>query len=183
MSDLGEISEAIASTLQNVLDCNCAHCDGRPLVPSVAKKIRDAWERRLVLVSSAIGQEGVKPDNGITREAVHALRILARATEPLQGIVFQQALGIDERSVKALMRSLRDEWLLPLTATRQKPFGYGIATTTDQLLEWGRITRAQAISELAVWYRVYRANAPELAGQQSLDFVSQISTELQEAIG
>lgn len=120
--------------------------------------------------------------SAISREAVHALRMLARSREPIQGAEFQRVLSIDERSVKALMRELRDEWLLPVCGTRQRPFGYFIAATTEQFLEWMRTTRSQAISELATAHRLFKTNFPELAGQGSFDFIQTVSTELQEAI-
>jgi len=170
MNELRQVSEAIESVLENALNCDCQYCDSKPIIPQAAAKIRAAWERRLLTHGE------------ISREAVHALRILARADEPVLGFVFDRLLHINERRRKRLMRELRDEWLLPLCGTRQNPKGYYIATTLEQLLEWGRVTRSQAISELAGWYRVFRANAPDLAGQQSLDFVTQVSGELQEAI-
>jgi hypothetical protein len=187
MNNFRHISTAIESALQNVLDCDCAHCDTLPVVPATAAKILTAWERRLVLISSASGEEGVSlpdsrlpsPDSrakrDITREAVHALRMLARATDPVQGAVFQHVLGIDERSVKALMRELRNEWLLPVCATRQRPFGYFVAATIDQLNDWFQTTLNQALSEIVTAYKVRRANFPEYAGQQPLDFANEIS--------
>ena len=187
------ISGAIERALQNVLDCDCAYCDDKPVIPAIARKILDAWERQLVLMSSPSGEEGVAlpesevpagsdRNSGITRDAVHALRMLARANEPIQGAVFQSVLGLNERAVKALMRELRDEWLLPVCATRQRPFGYFIAATLDQLNDWFQTTLNQALSEIATAYRVRRANFPEFSGQQPLDFANEISANLSAAI-
>src|SRR5688572_6682422 len=115
MNDFRQISTAIERALQNVLDCDCAYCDDKPIIPAIARKILDAWERQLVLMSSPSGEEGVqiqgsgvkgqgselpqtvvpegKPvtrhPSSITQQAVHALRMLARANEPIQGAVFQ----------------------------------------------------------------------------------------------
>jgi len=181
MNEPRQISEIVEGALQGVLDCNCSWCDVRPPRAAAANRVRDAWERRLTLTFSAYGEEGVKQPP-VSREAAHALRMLARSVEPIPGAEFDRVLGLDDRKRKELMRELRNEWLLPVCATRTKPFGYYVATTLEQLLEWGRVTRSQAVNELAVWYRVLRANAPELAGQQSIEFIDQISTELTEAI-
>jgi hypothetical protein len=182
MTDLLQISEATESALENVLDCDCRHCDERPLVSAVVKKILAGWERRLVLTVSASGQQGLRMDAGVTHETVHALRILARANEPVQGAVFERLLSLNERSVKGLMKQISEEWLIPVIATRKPPYGYFVAASAAEYLEWERVMRSQAISMLARCRRLFKANFPELAGQEHFDFIRQVSSELQEAI-
>lgn len=113
-----------------------------------------------------------------------AARMLSRSslTEPVMGAVLMAHLNADARKVKQLMRTLRDDWLLPVCASREEPYGYYIAGSLDELSSWARTSRAQAISTLATMYRLLRANMPALAGQQQLDFVEQVSRELEEAI-
>jgi hypothetical protein len=120
----------------------------------------------------------------IDRAMLNAARSLANATAetPIPGEILQAHLRCDRRGLSDLMKRLRDEWLLPAIASRRNPKGYFIALNATQLLEWNRVTRAQALSELATSYRLVRANHPLLAGQQPLEFISQISTELTEAI-
>ncbi len=117
-------------------------------------------------------------------------RLLVPATSatPLPGSRIAARLGFnpqsdsDVRKVKGLAKRLRDEWRLPTCARREAPAGYYFAASPDEFLSWMRTTRAQAISELATAYHLFRANFPELAGQQTLEFVNGVSEELQEAI-
>lgn len=95
----------------------------------------------------------------------------------------ESLLGIDDRQVKRTAKRLKDEWLLPVIGRREKPYGYHFAASMEELLAGSRTTRAQAISELATDYRLLKANSPIFAGQFSLiNFVTDVSTELQEAI-
>jgi hypothetical protein len=106
--------------------------------------------------------------------------ILGEALASLTGAEGESALQL--RFVKRLAQRLRKEWHLPVCGRRETPFGYFIAANADEFLDWMRTTRAQAISELATAYHLFTSNFPQLAGQQSLDFVNTVSTELQEAI-
>jgi hypothetical protein len=170
MKPFTPINDMIAGALRDVLKCECDFCLYRTINQDLANRALEAFQRRL------LSNQDCAPG------AIHALKMLVRAEEPIQGAVFDNVLRIDDRARKEIMRSLRDEWLLPVCATRQRPFGYFIAATAEQFLEWLRVTRSQAISELATAHKLFRTNFPELAGQQSLDFINTVSTELQEAI-
>jgi hypothetical protein len=113
-----------------------------------------------------------------------AARMLSRSSleDPVMGAVLAAHLNRDARQVKQLMRTLRDDWLLPVSASREEPYGYYIAASLEELSAWARTSRAQAISTLATIYRLLKANMPALAGQQELDFIQQVSSELEEAI-
>jgi hypothetical protein len=106
----------------------------------------------------------------------------ATSENPLLGEALKSLLVLPSREVKRTAKRLRDEWHLPVIASREKPKGYFFATNAEEFLAWMRTTRSQAISELATAYQLFRDNFPELAGQQPLDFVDTVSTELQEAI-
>jgi hypothetical protein len=106
----------------------------------------------------------------------------ATAEHPLPGDALLSLLVLSARDLKGLAKRLRDEWRIAVIGSRQPPYGYFIASTAEEFLAWGRVTRSQAISELATYYGLFKANFPELAGQQSLDFVNTVSAELQEAI-
>lgn len=108
--------------------------------------------------------------------------ISARALAPIQGEAIAELLSVSDREVKKLAARLCDEWAFPVIATRKPPYGYFVAESAEELLEWGRVTRGQAIAMLARFYHLFKTNFPALAGQESLPFVEQISTELQEAI-
>ena len=101
---------------------------------------------------------------------------------PMPGDALVRLLVRNARDVKDTAKRLRDEWHLPVIGSRKGSKGYFIAATAGEFLEWGRVTRSQAVSELATYYRLFKANFPELDGQQPLDFVDNVSTELQEAI-
>jgi hypothetical protein len=164
------VNDLIAGALRGALDCDCPFCAHLEVNPVLADRALEAFQRRL------LSKQDCAP------QVIHALKMLVRARHPLQGVVFEDGLSIDARERKAIMRQLRDGWLLPVCATRQRPFGYFIAETPAEFLEWQRVTRSQAIAELATAHKVFKANFPELAGQQSLAFIDQVSTELQEAI-
>lgn len=149
----------------------CSLCDAETL-SEAALKISEVVVRRIA--NNLV----------IDRQMLDTARSLANATvdNPIPGEILQTHLGCDRRRLSQLMMRLRDEWLLPVIASRRPPIGYFIATSAEQLLEWNRVTRAQALSELATSYRLVRANYPLLAGQQPLDFITQVSSELKEAI-
>lgn len=151
----------------------CGFClTARMPVTAAAQKILDCVLLRI---------ERGKTVDSLTLDAA---RMLSRGTaeEPVMGAVLQAHLKCDPRRIKQIMRTLRDEWLLPVSASREEPYGYYIATSQEELIAWARTSRAQAISTLATLYRLLRANIPALAGQENLDFVEQVSNELQEAI-
>lgn len=106
----------------------------------------------------------------------------ATAENPMAGEALRSLLVVGEREVKDTAKRLRDEWRLPAIGSRQKPRGYFFATSPEEFLSWMRTTRSQAISELATAYHLFKACFPQLAGQESLNFVDGVSTELQEAI-
>lgn len=150
----------------------CNDCCPKAEMTPAARKISDCVLGRLAQS---------KP---IDAALLDAARCLANATqaEPIRGDVLESALSCDRRRVSELMKRLRDEWQLPAIGSRSKPTGYFVAVTGEQLLEWNRVTRSQAISELATSYQLVKAQYPELIGQQSLDFINTVSTELKEAI-
>lgn len=117
-----------------------------------------------------------------------ALFALARALvpftsqEPIQGEALASLLGCSERLIKKYVARLDDEWRVPAIASRKPPYGYFIAANAQELLEWGRVIRSQAVNELARYYHLFKSVHPELAGQESFDFIDTVSTELQEAI-
>ena len=164
--DFAPPGEAITGALRNVLNCDCEFCKAHPIVPELATRILEAWGRQM------------RSGGEITPYHVHALRILARATSPILGEQFENILDVDVRTRKEIMRELRDLWLLPVCATRQKPFGYFIAKTAAEFEPWMDTTLSQAISELAVAYKVYRVNFAELAGQRRLAIVNEVEKEL-----
>jgi len=148
----------------------------------------EAWHsptaRRLFGAVSARLLKGKKIDDAML--AMARALVPATADQPIQGealIPVVEAKGDQPlRFVKLTARRLRQEWQLPVCGRREQPFGYFIAQTPDEFLDWMRTTRSQAISELATAYQLFKSNFPELAGQQSLEFVETVSTELQEAI-
>lgn len=108
--------------------------------------------------------------------------VSANAAAPILGECLADFLMCSEREVKKTAKRLRDDWRLPAVGTRQSPFGYFIAATPEEFLSWMRTTKSQAISELATAYHLFKANFPALAGQQSIQFIDDVSTELREAI-
>ncbi len=122
-----------------------------------------------------------KPIDDLLFNMARAL-VSMTSDSPMPGDALVSLLLRGARDVKETAKRLRDEWHLPVIGSRNNPKGYFIAASAEQFLEWGRVTRSQAISELATYYNLFKANFPELAGQQPLDFVDNVSTELKEAI-
>jgi hypothetical protein len=141
---------------------------------------------RLYGAVSLLHLKGKKIDDAMF--ALASALVSANAERPILGEALASLVGAEGdptlqlRFVKRLAQRLRKEWHLPVCGRRETPFGYFIAANAEEFLDWMRTTRAQAISELATAYHLFTANFPELAGQQSLDFVNTVSTELEEAI-
>jgi hypothetical protein len=114
--------------------------------------------------------------------ALNAARAIVTATSemPISGATLQGLLSETERGVKSSIEILRGEWVLPIGSTRK--VGYFWMHTAKDFLDWSRPYRGQAITSLVTVHKMQRANFPELAGQESLQFVEQIKDELTEAI-
>jgi hypothetical protein len=80
------------------------------------------------------------------------------------------------------VQELRREWLLPIGSSRRAPAGYFWMQTAAQFIEWSRAYRSQAIDELVTLFKLQRANFAELAGQQPLDFINAIQTQMEETL-
>jgi len=148
----------------------CKDCQAK--LGAVAYRLYGALSTRL-LKKQAV--------DDLTLNLARAL-VSATAQAPMQGEALASLLDCSERTIKDLAARLREDWGFPAIASRQPPYGYFVAASAEQLLEWGRVTRSQAVRMLAGYYQLFRQIYPELAGQQKLDFINTISTELQEAI-
>jgi hypothetical protein len=156
--------------LDPILNCECTFCFRKPLISELSQII-------LARIS-----DRVRSGNDLRGEELNVLRMLARTREPIPGTTFMRVLATDERSVKALMKGICDEWAVPVIASRKPPYGYFIAATAAEFLEWERVMRSQAIAMLARSRRLFRANFPELAGQENIRFIHEVSDELKTAI-
>ncbi len=114
--------------------------------------------------------------------ALNAARALVTATVelPISGPTLQGLLRESERGVKSCIEILRGEWVLPIGSTRQR--GYYWMLAAKDFIDWARAYRSQAITSLVTLARMQRVNFPQLAGQESLQFIEQITDELKEAI-
>lgn len=114
--------------------------------------------------------------------ALNAARAIVTATVelPVSGPTLQGGLRESERGVKTCIEILRNEWVLPIGSTRQR--GYYWMLVAKDFIDWARGYRAQAITSLVTLSKMQRANFPELAGQESLQFIEQITDELREAV-
>lgn len=144
---------------------------GKEFSPAAVKLANRVWMR-------------VEKKMQVDAKALFVARLLVHASPefPVTGPMLQSFTDLGERSVKAIVETLREEWHLPLVASRTPPRGYYYAATAEQYLAWFRTFRAQAVTELATGYHNLRANYPDLAGQDSLSFVTDFTRELQEAL-
>ena len=106
--------------------------------------------------------------------------VTATVEQPISGPTLQALLRETERGVKSYVETLRREWVLPIGSTRQ--LGYYWMLSAKDFLDWSRAYRAQAITSLVTLYKMQRTNFPELAGQESLQFIQQIESEMEDAI-
>lgn len=115
---------------------------------------------------------------------LNVARILTHFTSetPLSRELIEVHLRLSERYVKKIIEKLRKEWLLPVGSRKLQPSGYWIISSAAEFIEWHRHFRSQAISEFATAYHLLRHNFPELAGQESFDFINTVKGELEEAI-
>lgn len=88
----------------------------------------------------------------------------------------------DERTTKKLIERLRTEWLLPIGSRKHEPMGHWIITDATDFMNWQRDFRKSAITQLGTLHRVAKANFPELAGQSTFDFATQIAKEVEEVL-
>lgn len=118
----------------------------------------------------------------VDQRALNAARAIVTATVelPISGPTLMGLLRESERGVKTAVEILRNEWVLPIGSTRQR--GYYWMLAAKDFIDWARAYRSQAITSLTTLARMQRVNFPELAGQESLEFINQVTEELREAI-
>lgn len=74
----------------------------------------------------------------------------------------------DERTIKMIIRSLRKDHSFPIVSSRKKPAGYWWCKSSEEMEEWVRVLRSQALDELHTIGRAVREHFPALAGQLRL---------------
>lgn len=167
------------------LECDCYACLDSGIAESLSEcdrceaRVKPHSERLFaaICVLMAKGRE-------VDPLTLNMARLLVSATteKPVPGEALAGLLGGNLRRVKRMVRVLRDEWALPVCGRREKPHGYFFASTVAELLEWSRVTRSQAVSELATMHRLQRKCFPEFFQQGELAFAGEISEELVEAL-
>jgi hypothetical protein len=149
----------------------CVACLEKEVPPPAARLSECVWMR-------------VEKEKDVDPQVLNVARILLHSSSktPVSNYVLKGYLRSSEREIKNFVRVLRREWLLPIGSSRKPPSGYFWIWTAAEFLDWARVYRSQAIDELANLYKLQRANFPELAGQESFDFISVIDEEMKEAI-
>ena len=89
---------------------------------------------------------------------------------------------LSERKSKAVLKFLKDNWLLPIGGHKHNPKGNWIIVTEAEFIDYERQARRTAVSALATLYKMRRANFPRLAGQLALGFVKQVKQEIEEEV-
>jgi hypothetical protein len=165
------LDTGLTATLLGIRQCEHCHREKRCFEPQALRLAISVHEQQ---------ERGQKVDVPLFNLA----RFLTKATSerPLMIKELRHYFGFcDDRTVKDMARRLRREWLLPIGASRQLPYGLYWINSPKDFLDWGRPFRSQAIDEIATYFRLLKRNFPELAGQQNL-FLEQIEDELQEAL-
>lgn len=165
------LDTTVATSLYGPEPCTACLTSGKKVKP-VATRLADyVWRR-----AAAWKEEDARA------LVVARLFNLASSQQPFTGPVVSAYLGLGARELKASVETIRNAWKLPLVSRRKGGGGYWYAENAEQLRDWWRTLRSQAVSELATGYGLVRANYPELAGQDNLDFIKSFSEELQEAL-
>jgi hypothetical protein len=170
---LGQCADCWDSTITYTPDGlkKCAPCLSGKVSPRAERLAECVWAR-------------IDKKKGVEPPVLNVARLLIHATveNPLSNFTLQGYLRSTEREIKAAVRELRREWLLPIGSSRRAPTGYFWIETAAAFIEWARVYRSQAIDELATLYKLQRANFPDLAGQESFKFVEAIEDEMREAL-
>jgi hypothetical protein len=149
----------------------CAPCLTTKVSPRAERLAECVWLR-------------VEKKKSVEPSVLNVARLLIHATvdTPVSNFTLQGYLRSTEREIKAAVRELRREWLLPIGSSRKAPTGYFWIEAAADFIGWARVYRSQAIDELGTLYKLQRANFPELAGQGSFRFVEAVADELTEAL-
>jgi hypothetical protein len=104
--------------------------------------------------------------------AFDCARALVRATmqRPVRNTTLGMFLGVNERQVKEIIKTLRDDWRLPIGSLREPPYGYYWIASAEEFEAWFNPMRAQAFSELKTAYRMAKRHYPHLCGQFTFNF-------------
>lgn len=171
------------------VEFNCGACMDSGIIPDMFKTVDQCKHCQASLGAISYRVYGCLCDLMIKRQEIDSTMLtMARllvsgvSDAPIPGEALADLLECSERRVKKTAKLLRDDWRLPIVGSRESPRGYFIAANAEEFLSWMRVTRSQAISELATAYHLFKTNFPALAGQQSFQFVEDVSRELQEAI-
>jgi hypothetical protein len=78
-----------------------------------------------------------------------------------------------DREIKDLVRVLRKDHAFPILSRRSKPAGFWWCNSEAEMTDFITSFRKQAIDELHTLSRIVRHNYPELAGQLTLEDVTQ----------
>ncbi len=110
-----------------------------------------------------------------TKEFVGALLLSASSQQPKRIaeiiVACGRALGewLTEREVKEVIRSLRKEHAFPILSRRHKPAGLWWCGSSEEMDQFIKSFRKQALDELHTLSKIVRENYPALAGQLTLE--------------
>lgn len=146
----------------------CCRCPEEPPLLALIEEIKTA-ARGAINEAKHVNVDLSK----LTLEEIKVCSLIMRATmdQPIKITEIMLATEIEgERKVKQIIESLRRIHLLPIAASRQKPYGLYLAKSWAEWEPFVSHYKSQALSELQTIYRVTRHIWPEFAGQLKLNF-------------
>lgn len=174
--------------LQLVTGFSCSHCYGShllyhaaiglhtctacaPITENEKERLKPLFEAALLFQNQDIEKEF---------DCARGL-VLATMQRPVRNVTLAMFLGVGEREVKAIIKTLRDDWHLPIGSLREPPYGYYWINSPEEFLAWFEPMRSQAMSELRTAYRLMRRHYPHLAGQFTFNFDQEDSPNEEQA--
>jgi hypothetical protein len=91
-----------------------------------------------------------------------------KVSEIMNAVRTQLHRSTSERVIKDIIRTLRRDCKFPILARRKKPAGYFWCATTEEMEEFIKSFKSQALDELHTLSQIVKHNYPALAGQLSL---------------
>ena len=98
-----------------------------------------------------------------SRESPVGIKAIIRQVGQIKG------LKINERKVKAVIRSLRKKHAFPILASRRPPAGYWWCASVKEMEEFIRSFKSQAFDELHTISKIVKRRYPSFLGKLSLD--------------
>jgi hypothetical protein len=98
-----------------------------------------------------------------------------RTNKNIRQYLENQGYRVVDRELKRAIRRLRNEHAFPILASLEKPYGYWWCGSAVEMEGYISVVRSRALAELVCLKRIVDANFPQLSGQLSLPFDTEVN--------